>query len=129
MQPEQAQGTIWNRCEVRDGGRTQKGKLVNEEAPIVHLYGQSRPRDKAFIVGTFEGLLQLREAINQALRQPSGLIHATSAFVSDGEGYTLSVICAADERMHDYIIPYVWERTDYIVEETTREACPQATTE
>lgn len=59
---------------------------------FLHVYGQYSYHDEAVIRGTRTALLQLREAIDDALENG---ISGTELFATDGEGYELRVVCVS----------------------------------
>lgn len=62
---------------------------------VLHIHSQEAHHNDAFIVGTREGLLALREAVDLALAARTG---ASEVSVGDGEGYyVLAMLIDADE--------------------------------
>jgi hypothetical protein len=57
----------------------------------LHLFGQTFWHETAFIVGDFESLTQLRNAIDNAI---ANKVEKTQTLQNDGEGYDLIIICA-----------------------------------
>lgn len=55
----------------------------------LHVYGQFCWHSEAYIRGTREGLVVLRDALNTAIETGSG---SAEVFASDGEGYSVDVI-------------------------------------
>lgn len=67
---------------------------------VLNIYGQPYWHADARIIGNREGLLDLRDAINRALRStPPDYADRTgeALFASDGEGYTVMVEIHDDE--------------------------------
>ena len=60
---------------------------------MLHLLAPSRYDDVAAIVGDSTALLRLRNSIDDALKSSTG---GTFLFQSDGEGYSLAVVCVDD---------------------------------
>jgi hypothetical protein len=77
------------------------------DTPTLQLYTQGQNHDEAFVVGDRAGLLALRAAIDAALAAGRG---GCDAFVSDGEGYRVHVLCLPPNRMAELQYPYT-ERT------------------
>ncbi len=57
---------------------------------LLHIYGQECWHGEASIVGNATGLRALRRAISKAIAEGKA---ETSECVSDGEGYSLHVVC------------------------------------
>lgn len=74
----------------------------------LHLYAQDSWHMEAFIVGNQEGLIALRDAIDEALQSKKGQAVA-HAFPTDGEGYEAHIICIGEdeeEKFHHLQLPY-----------------------
>ncbi len=57
----------------------------------LHVYAQSHEHDEAYLIGTRDALVQLREAIDIALSNKARRRESVSVadfFSSDGEGYS-----------------------------------------
>ncbi|WP_226528561.1 hypothetical protein [Metabacillus niabensis] len=50
---------------------------------VLHIYAQDAWHQEAYIVGNKEGLLELRNAIDEALKSKEAVAHV---FPTDGEG-------------------------------------------
>jgi hypothetical protein len=70
---------------------------------MIHLYSNFTYHDPAYLCGTKESLIELREAINLALREGKAEFEA---FTADGEGYELNVYCLNDDGMSNLQLPY-----------------------
>lgn len=57
---------------------------------ILHLYAQYAHHADAFIMGNEEGLIALRDAINEAI-YPGKTKSEVEVYCNDGEGYTIYV--------------------------------------
>ena len=57
---------------------------------IVHIYAQYAHHMDAFVIGNEEGLIALRDAINEAI-YPGKVKSEVEVFCNDGEGYTIYV--------------------------------------
>ena len=65
---------------------------------ILNIYGQYYWHTEARIVGNQEGLLELRDAIDKAIKtSKSCTSNDEPLFASDGEGYEIIVECHNDE--------------------------------
>ena len=62
---------------------------------ILHLYAQYAHHMDAFIMGNEEGLIALRDAINEAI-YPGKIKSEVEVFCNDGEGYTIYVKVVSD---------------------------------
>lgn len=74
----------------------------------LHLYAQDSWHMEAFIVGNKEGLIALREAIDEALQSETGQAVA-HVFPTDGEGYEAHIIRIGEEeeeKFHRLQLPY-----------------------
>lgn len=67
----------------------------------LHIYGQRAEHDDAFIIGDFEALTALREAIDRALNSPKA--ETVTPFTEDGEGYLLTVL---HDGTSELMVPY-----------------------
>jgi len=63
----------------------------------INLYSQFTYHEDAKIIGDREGLMALRDALNAALDCIDKKPCMIDVYASDGEGYTLSVICLDDD--------------------------------
>jgi hypothetical protein len=74
----------------------------------LNIYGQEFYHTDAFIVGTKEALSALRAALNKALDDDDDSVPVANLqiFASDGEGYSINIICASDEDMEKLELPY-----------------------
>lgn len=64
---------------------------------ILNIYGQESWHTNARIVGNKEGLLELRDTINNALQSGKAMtLQSYPLFASDGEGYSVRVECHED---------------------------------
>ena len=89
--------------------------IVSENnPPIVQLYGQKEQHWEAYIVANKEGLLKLKEAIDNALAE--GISFVTE-FVADGEGYDIIIIDKEehwqDQSWQTLRLPYTEEYYHY----------------
>lgn len=90
-----------------------------EEIALLHTHGQEAWHDEAYIVGNRAGLEALLEALQQALRSPSGSA-GVDLFVSDGEGYRCLISLNDDPWRSEswikaavpYTAPYARENRD-----------------
>lgn len=62
---------------------------------IVHLYAQYAHHMEAYIMGDEQGLIALRDAINEAIC-PGKIKSEVEVFCNDGEGYTIYVKLVPD---------------------------------
>ena len=80
----------------------------------LHFYGQQGWHDAVRIIGTWEDLRSLRDALAMIVTN-----HATDSsatfFVNDGEGYAVHIRLETERAMEEYCVPYT---ADY--------ACPTA---
>jgi hypothetical protein len=76
---------------------------------VIHVYPGEAWHCDGYIVGEKSGLLRLRKAIDAALESENNPgMGVAPAFVNDGEGYNLFVICTDEET--DYLsVPYTSE--------------------
>jgi len=88
----------WDECEMC--------KKIDKPA-VLHVDGQDHEHTDAHLVANTQGLLLLREAIDQAL---AGRFGKATVQAADGEGYTLNVMHHEIERMGRLQLPYAgWE--------------------
>lgn len=88
----------------------------NEPTPLCHLYGQRYWHDEAYMIGNRIALVELREAIDIALKNGEKRIVSSSA---DGEGYELFIKCVEDDFDWEEIeLPY-HDRECYVPNEPT----------
>jgi hypothetical protein len=71
--------------------------------PSIHLYSQYSEHDEAFIIGTRDALIALREAIDAALEAQKA---TAVVYARDGEGYDLIVQCVSEDYMEIARLPY-----------------------
>ena len=67
---------------------------------LLHVYPQEQWHDDAFIVGNRLGLEALRDAISEALLGKGRA--KTDAYVTDGEGYEIKILCEDLEWKEDF---------------------------
>lgn len=87
----------------------------------VHLYPQPFQHETAFVVGTREGLQELRNLIDRALEADIANGEVTTA---DGEGYDLVVISLLQAAFDEAQLPYTdeewpgspWSLVDLVLE-------------
>jgi len=73
------------------------GKNI-EDSGYLNIYGQKHWHDTAYINGTKEELIRLRDLINVAIN--SGCCQE-EFFASDGEGYTIEVVAYSFKEMDE----------------------------
>lgn len=73
---------------------------------FLHLYPGAFWHSDGAIVGTREGLAELRDALDSALRSGNAV---AGAVVKDGEGYCIYVHRVSDEDMEKMALPYTDE--------------------
>lgn len=81
--------------------------MTLKEGKYLHIYAQHDPHDAAVIVGNKLGLLELRQAIDEALK---GIEYEATLTPSDGEGYEAYVVMLEDderEKFESLEMPYV----------------------
>lgn len=79
----------------------------------LHIYGQSYNHDHAFIVGDTTALIELRDAIDRALKTGTTASETTS-FTADGEGFEVKVYREEEEEYWDKAgLPYT-DRTGFV---------------
>jgi hypothetical protein len=66
----------------------ERFRISSERTRLLHIIAQSQWHSSAFIVGNRNGLIVLRDAIDEAIRQGSA---EANAMVSDGEGYGIEI--------------------------------------
>lgn len=66
----------------------------DEPMPLCHMYGQRMWHHSAFLVANETALLELREAIDTALKHKESRL---GLFPSDGEGYDMYIKCVEDD--------------------------------
>ena len=69
----------------------------------LHIYGQQRWHDDAVIVGTKEALIQLRDALDQAIANKNGAARVTQ---TDGEGFDIIIMTSTAEQMEKHFTVY-----------------------
>lgn len=67
---------------------------------VLHIYGQHLPHDDVRIFGNKSALLQLRQAIDEALEGKAGILEAMP---NDGEHYDVQV----------QMIDHDWQRAEW----------------
>jgi len=68
---------------------------------VLNIYGQPMEHMEAEIIGTKEGLEELRDAIDKALRVGEAST-GEMLFASDGEGYTVKIIRGDENWLDDF---------------------------
>lgn len=77
--------------------------MNNTTTMRLHIYAQDCWHFPACILGTQESLIRLRHLIEKAIAMQS----SDEFVVSDGEGYSLTVICSdSDEFWNQVCLPY-----------------------
>lgn len=71
---------------------------------LLHIYASEYPHGEVFIAGTKESLLQLQQAIADALE--NGKCMSDTFFTNDGEGYNVLVNTAEQQEIMSYTEPY-----------------------
>ena len=86
-----------------------------EHCEMLHVYSQEAWHDEAFIVGTRCDLQRLRDLLTAVLAgtQQEGIPALIETSTNDGEGYSLQIILATEEEMHDYSLPYTADYAQY----------------
>lgn len=82
---------------------------------VLHIYAQDSWHKEAYIVGNKEGLLELRKAIDQALKSKEAI---AEVFPADGEGYEAMVLLVDDdeeEKLLNIELPYTGKDMNYDV--------------
>ena len=72
---------------------------------IVHIYSHYAHHTDAIILGDEQGLIALRDAINEAI-YPGKRKSEVEVFCNDGEGYTIKIGCIDKERIDLMPVPY-----------------------
>jgi hypothetical protein len=72
----------------------------------LHIYAQSQWHGSSYIVGDRLALLELRQAITNALDEANNCQSKTEFFCSDGEGYQLYIKAVSSDVMNDIQLPY-----------------------
>ena len=70
--------------------------MTFKDEKYLHIYAQHTPHYESFIVGNKKALLELRETIDEALKEGESDKYFTP---SDGEGYQVFVIKVSDDDM------------------------------
>ncbi|MCR4293612.1 MAG: hypothetical protein NUV76_12135 [Candidatus Kuenenia sp.] len=84
--------------------------------PVVHIYGQHSHHMEVFILGNKQGLISLRNAINEAVY--SGKKEAeVEVYCNDGEGYDVYIKMVNDKNIDKLPVPYT---ADYAQDTTGR---------
>ena len=81
---------------------------------LMHIYGPQHEHDSVFLVGNTEALQELRDAIDQVLREPYASVKI-DLMVADGEGFDIVIIRKDKERSWwiNLALPYSDEITRY----------------
>ena len=74
-------------------------------AEYLHIYAQSFQHQDAWIVGTRDSLMALRDALNRALE--SQTLEKLESFTGDGEGYSVLVLQVDGVTAAELRYPYV----------------------
>ncbi len=69
----------------------------------LHVYPQAQQHDNAYVVGTREALLSLRNAIDLALTGDSVTV---DFFANDGEGYSVIIRAVGSTEAETLAVPY-----------------------
>ena len=72
---------------------------------ILQIYAQTGPHDRAFICGTKEALINLRDSLNVLIERDLSCV-SCDTFTSDGEGYTVRVIKLKENNFDELGLPY-----------------------
>jgi|WetSurMetagenome_2_1015567.scaffolds.fasta_scaffold27392_3 hypothetical protein len=83
------------------------------EYPVVHVWQQLMWHCDGYIIGNREGLSNLKDAIEDALKNNQS---KSQVFSSDGEGYDIKIICT--EETEHLAVTY----TDEIAQEKSEHA-------
>ena len=70
----------------------------------LHIYSQIMWHDPAYIVGTEEGLIALRNAIDGALARDVGV---ETSYVNDGEGFSIAIKKVDEVTAEKLAVPYL----------------------
>lgn len=73
---------------------------------ILHCYAQVQWHDEAWLSGTPDALVMLRDAIDRALNEGAG---QCDLFTGDGEGYTVHVVKMTEADALKQALPYTDE--------------------
>lgn len=80
---------------------------------LLHFYGQHQPHQEAWVCGNKEGLIALRDLLDEAINKCSGSCVTQGASLeltsSDGEDYKVLALCLSDSYMEKLILPYTNE--------------------
>lgn len=80
---------------------------------LLHFYGQHQPHREAWVCGNKEGLIALRDILDEAINKCSGSCVAQGASIeltsSDGEEYKALALCFSDSYMDKLTLPYINE--------------------
>ena len=81
------------------------------EMALLHIYGQEAWHDDVYLVGNRAGLSALKTAIEEALAIGKGQTpEKGQVFVSDGEGYSVKVLCNDEDWQGEFwgtlAVPY-----------------------
>lgn len=88
----------------KDGRRPlERVVSLRDEVTWMHLYAGDGWHDDAAICGTRAALEELRDAIDDALRDGAGV---AEGFVKDGEGYFVFVHALSYEELSELAVPY-----------------------
>ncbi|MCY7500445.1 hypothetical protein [Bacillus pumilus] len=84
--------------------------MMKDKDKICHIYAQKSWHMDSYIIGNREGLIELKSAIDQALKSNVG---QAELFPSDLEDYTTYVALVNDkEELDSLIMPYIDEDND-----------------
>ncbi|VDG98070.1 Uncharacterised protein [Lysinibacillus sphaericus] len=87
-------------------------EMIFKDEKYLHIYAQNFPHDGAVIVGNKLALLELRRAIDEALKERESEGHVTA---SDGEGYEAYIFRIEDderELFESLEMPYITQYGD-----------------
>lgn len=81
---------------------------------VLHIYGSPQWHEDVYIVGNTEGLIALRDTIDDALRRKKPHMPASESFTpADGETYRLAVVRQSSDwqspRWQSLALPYTNE--------------------
>lgn len=84
---------------------------MTQEPPYLHLYAQKYQHADAEIIGNRQALMNLWDALHDALDGMDGRSCQIEVFTNDGEGYSLSVRCV-ESNFQELPLPYTekWEQ-------------------
>lgn len=74
---------------------------------LLHIFGQEQWHDEAYITGTKEALIRLRDAIDNAIN--NDVISRPVFMTNDGEGYHIQIAKLPEIYMDVLKTPYTWE--------------------